>query len=79
MGLKGRSHVGESGLRNIPSPEARRKTLGALVKFVLTLGAGIVLGYALHTKKDESLDTIATGIVDFIISKRKVVRDRFAV
>lgn len=49
------------------------------MRFVLTLGAGIVLGYALHTKKDDSLDSIATGIVDFIISKRKVVRDRFSV
>lgn len=48
------------------------------MKIVLTLGAGLIMGYALHSKKDESIDSIANGIVNFILDKRKTVRDRFA-
>jgi hypothetical protein len=47
------------------------------MRIVFVLAAGIIGGYALHSKKDQSIDSLATGAVDFITKNRKVVRDRF--
>lgn len=50
------------------------------MRFVLTLSAGLVLGYALHSKKDDSIDQIVNSIkarVDTVVDKRSAVTERF--
>jgi len=46
------------------------------MRSVLVCAAGIILGYTLHSKKDQSIDSIANGIVDFIVKNRESVRRR---
>jgi hypothetical protein len=48
------------------------------MRIVVSLAIGVIAGYALHMKKDESIDSIANGIVDIIMKKRKTVADRFS-
>ncbi len=48
------------------------------MKIVLTLAAGLLGGYVLHSKKDQSIDSIANGVVDFLVRNRKSVADRFS-
>lgn len=46
------------------------------MRFVMVCAAGVVLGYALHSRKDQSIDSIANGIVDFIAKNSTTVRKR---
>jgi len=48
------------------------------MRFVLAIALGLVGGYTLHSKKDQSIDSLANGVVDFIVKNRKSVADRFS-
>lgn len=47
------------------------------MRFVLAIAGGLIGGYFLHTKKDQTIDSLATGAVEFIVRNRKTVADRF--
>jgi hypothetical protein len=48
------------------------------MRITLSVVAGIIIGYTLHVKKDETIDSVANGVVDFIARNRKSVADRFS-
>lgn len=41
------------------------------MRIVLAIGTGVVAGYFLHTKKDQSIESLVTGLADFIVHNRK--------
>jgi hypothetical protein len=48
------------------------------MRIVVSIVVGLAAGYMLHSKKDQSIDSIANGVVDFVLKNRKTVADRFA-
>jgi hypothetical protein len=48
------------------------------MRIVVSIVVGLAAGYVLHSKKDQSLDSIANGVVNSIRKNHKTVADRFA-
>jgi hypothetical protein len=46
------------------------------MRFVAVFIGGIVVGYTLHVKKDQSIDQIATGMVSFLENRTESLRSR---
>lgn len=42
------------------------------MRFMLILGTGVVLGYALNDKKDKTIGAMETDLIQFIKGKRSI-------
>jgi hypothetical protein len=48
------------------------------MRITLSIVAGIIIGYTLHVKKDETIDDITNSAHDFIARQYVTVSDRFS-
>jgi len=48
------------------------------MRFVLTLGGGVVLGYVLHSKKDQPIEGVIEDVAATFGRTWSVVRKRFS-
>lgn len=46
------------------------------MRFVTSFVTGIVVGYMLHVKKDQSIDQLASGMVTFLENRAEGIRTR---
>lgn len=46
------------------------------MRYVVVFSAGITAGYMLHSKKDQTIDSVATGLVGFIDKSSQKLRSR---
>jgi hypothetical protein len=46
------------------------------MRFVAVFIGGIVVGYTLHARKDQSIDQVATGMVSFMEKRTESLRSR---
>jgi hypothetical protein len=46
------------------------------MRFVAVFISGIVVGYTLHVKKDQTIDQVATGTIGFLEKSTETLRSR---
>jgi F0F1-type ATP synthase assembly protein I len=46
------------------------------MRFVVTFVSGIIVGYTLHIKKDQTIDSVAQGMVGFLERRAETFRSR---
>ena len=48
------------------------------MRFVVVFMTGITAGYMLHNRKDQTIESVATGAVSFLENRTSSIRRRFA-
>ena len=46
------------------------------MRFVVVFLSGVAVGYTLHIKKDQTIDSVATGAIEFLENRTSAMRKR---
>jgi hypothetical protein len=78
MAQESRRNASRASPRDIcPVQKSKQDIEEIAVRGMLTFVSGIAIGYTLHVKKDQTIDSVVTGFIQFLEKRTNSMRNRY--